>query len=588
MIKKRLFIIPFLCLFCLPAIVFSQTSETEKFYQLIEKEWAFRLKSAPEWAVSLGHTEYKGQKSEVSIGEEKRQAKYLEGILNELKTIDRTKLSKKDRINYEVFYFLVDNRVQESSFEPFLIPISADGGFHINFVYMAGGHPFDNVEHFEQYIGKLQDIKEKTQSNISLMRTGIQKGITLPAAILVDYEKKSVDPHIVDDPTKSYFYKPFLDMPSSISESKKKELRQKGVQGIRESVIPAYQSFSSFLKKEYRPSARKTLGASALPNGKAYYEQQVKFYTTLDLPSDEIFEIGQKEVKRIRAEMEAIIEEVGFKGSFTHFLEFLRTDPQFYCDTPECLLKEATFLAKTIDSKLPQLFNKLPRLPYGVEAVPDEIAPNYTAGRYVGGSSKENRAGFYWVNTYKLDSRPLYILPALTLHEAVPGHHLQKALAEELEDLPEFRKYTYLSSFGEGWALYSESLGKEVGLYRTPYEHFGRLTYEMWRACRLVVDVGLHAKNWTREEAVNFMKENTALSLHEIGTEVDRYIAWPAQALSYKMGELKIKELRQKAESELKEDFDIREFHDVVLANGAIPLFVLEEVINDWLASKGV
>ncbi len=312
----------------------------------------------------------------------------------------------------------------------------------------------------------------------------------------------------------------------------------------------------------------------------------MKYYTTLDISIDEIYQVGLDEVARIRKGMEEIIAEVGFEGTFSEFIHFLRTDPQFYCDTPKCLLKEASYIAKRIDGRLPQVFGKLPSLPYGVEAVPDEIAPRYTTGRYVPGSYANHRSGTYWVNTYDLKNRPLYNLPALTLHEAVPGHHLQIALAEELKDLPDFRQHTYLSSYGEGWALYSEWLGQELGIYQTPYEEFGRMTYEMWRACRLVIDVGLHAKDWTREQAVDYLASNTALALHNVNTEIDRYIGWPGQALSYKAGELKIRELRYKAENELGDAFDVREFHYMILKNGSIPLFTLEHIMNQWIENN--
>ena len=349
-------------------------------------------------------------------------------------------------------------------------------------------------------------------------------------------------------------------------------------------MVPGFQSFHDFLVKEYRPKARTTLGASHFPNGKAYYEQRTQYFTTLDISPEEIFQTGEKEVARIRADMDAIIKELNFKGSFADFLNFLRTDPQFYAKTPKALLKEAAYYSKRIDAQLPRFFGKLPRLPYGVAPVPDAIAPKYTTGRYVPGSSSNHQSGTYWVNTYKLESRPLYVLPALTLHEAVPGHHLQIALAEEIEAVPEFRKHTYLSSYGEGWALYCEWLGLEAGIYETPYSRFGRLTYEMWRACRLVVDVGIHQKDWTREQAVEFMASNTALSFHEVNTEIDRYIAWPGQALSYKMGELKIRDLRKRSERELKERFNIRDFHDLVLSKGAVPMYVLEKMVDQYIA----
>ena len=390
----------------------------------------------------------------------------------------------------------------------------------------------------------------------------------------------------VNDPELSAFYQPFNQIPSSISEMDQERLKELGRKAIVSGVVKAYRSFLDFFVNDYRPNSRTTLGASELPDGKSYYENKVRQFTTLDLTPEEVHQIGLKEVKRIRSEMEAVIDEVGFEGSFADFLEFLRSDPQFYADTPEELLKEASFITKRMDAKLPSLFKTLPRLTYGVAPVPDDLAPKYTGGRYAGPAEGSNEPGYYWVNTYKLDVRPLYNLEALSFHEAVPGHHLQNSIAAELENVPDFRRDVYLSAFGEGWGLYSEWLGKEAGFYTDPYSNFGRLTYEMWRACRLVVDTGIHAMGWERQKVIDYLASNTALALHECTTETDRYISWPGQALSYKIGELKIKELRRYAEKELGKDFDVREFHDAVLWNGAVPLDVLEELIKDWVGSQ--
>ena len=336
---------------------------------------------------------------------------------------------------------------------------------------------------------------------------------------------------------------------------------------------------------EYIPNARTTIGVDKIPDGAAFYQNRAEYYTTTDLSAEQIHQIGLEEVKRIRAEMAEIIEQLEFDGNFAEFLSFLRTDPQFYPKTAEELLKEASFISKKMDAQLPKLFKLLPRTPYGVEPVPDHIAPKYTTGRYIG-ASKETDAGYYWVNTYALDRRPLYELEALTLHEAVPGHHLQISLAREMADTPLYRSSYYISAFGEGWGLYSEWLGLEVGFYQDPYSNFGRLTYEMWRAARLVVDTGMHMMGWSRQQAIDFMKENSALSEHNITTEIDRYISWPGQALSYKIGELTIKKLRKKAERQLGKRFDIREFHFQVLKNGSVPLSLLEQQIDAYISSE--
>jgi uncharacterized protein (DUF885 family) len=363
-------------------------------------------------------------------------------------------------------------------------------------------------------------------------------------------------------------------------------LRAAGREAIAGAVVPAYRALLEFFTKEYLPGARATIGASELPDGRRYYAWLVRRYTTLDVTPEDVHAIGEREVSRIRGEMDGVIRDVAFQGRFADFLELLRTDPRFYAKTPEELLEKASRIAKRIDGALPSLFKRLPRQPYGVEPVPPDLAPKYTGGRYVGAPLDGTRAGTYWVNTYALETRPLYTLEALTLHEAVPGHHLQIALAKELEGLPAFRRYGYVNAFGEGWGLYSEHLGLEAGFYTDPYSNFGRLTYEMWRACRLVVDTGIHAMGWTRPQAIDYMAANTALSLHEITTEVDRYISWPGQALAYKMGELKIRELRAKAEEALGSRFDVRAFHDAVLANGSVPLGVLEEQIDAFIAER--
>lgn len=396
--------------------------------------------------------------------------------------------------------------------------------------------------------------------------------------------EESISAFIVPVEQSGYF-KPFTHFPKHFTQAQKAELTEQGKALIEQNVLPSYQAFYDFMTQEYIPGARESIAAYDLPDGKAFYENRVRYYTTLPMTADEVHQLGLKEVKRIRAEMQAIIDKLGYQGSFADFLHFLRTDPQFYAKTPEQLLKEAAFIAKKADAMLPKFFGKLPRTPYGIQEVPAEIAPKYTTGRY-SGASGDDQPGYYWVNTYALDKRPLYELEALTLHEAVPGHHLQISLNKELTSLPNFRRYSYISAFGEGWGLYSEYLGLEGGFYQDPYSNFGRLTYEMWRAARLVVDTGMHAKGWTRQQAIDYMAGNTALSLHNVTTEIDRYISWPGQALSYKIGELTIKRLRAKAEQALGEKFDIRAFHDAVLANGSVPMALLEQQIDDFIAAQ--
>jgi len=412
----------------------------------------------------------------------------------------------------------------------------------------------------------------------------LDKGVSQPKIIFKGYES-TYQTHIVDDFQESYFYSPLKKLPESLTSSQKDSILTEGKIVIEKIVIPQFKRIKKFFETEYLPNTRTTIGVSDTPNGKAFYQNRINFYTTNnEFSPEDIHQIGLSEVKRIKAEMENIIDELGFKGSFSDFLKFLRTDKQFYARTPDELLMIARDIAKRADEQLPKFFKTLPRKPYGVAPVPDAIAPKYTGGRYVGSSKNSNEPGYYWVNTYDLPSRTLYTLPSLTVHEAVPGHHLQGALNNELGDsIPKFRRNLYISAYGEGWGLYTEFLANEMGMYTTPYEHFGKLTYEMWRACRLVVDTGIHSKGWTRKQAVDFIASNTALSLHEVNTETDRYISWPGQALSYKIGELKIRELRKKAKEKLGSKFDIREFHEVILEQGTVTLSILEQRINSYI-----
>lgn len=520
--------------------------------------------------------------SAVLPADQQRRAKFWQSQLEELKTIPKDQLSKTDRINYEVYRFILEDRIADVQFEAYLIPFNAEGGFYNEMSYGRGIYRTEKA--YEGYANRLKAFPQYMRDNMQLLSIGIEKGITAPRLIAENY-RVLIAPFVEENIEKHLLYGPYLQIPEGWPAETRTRLQAEGRRLIRDSILTVYRAFDQFMQEKYLPAARSSIGISEIPNGKTYYEQRIAYFTTLPMTPDEVFETGRGEVARIRAEMEAIIAAVGFKGSFAEFLDFLRTDPQFYVTEPKTLLKEASYIAKKIDGKLPDYFGRLPRLPYGVQPVPAAIAPNYTGGRYSPGSVRGRRAGNYWVNTYKLESRPLYVLPSLTLHEAVPGHHLQMALAQEIEDQPRFRGQTYLSAFGEGWALYTEWLGKEMGIYETLYEDFGRLTYEMWRACRLVVDVGMHYKGWSREQALEFLSSNTALSLHECNTEINRYIGWPGQAVSYKIGELKIRELRQWAERELGENFDIRAFHDVVLQNGAVPLFVLEAVVKEYVGA---
>ena len=555
----------------------------QQLLQLFADEWSSRLSRDPLFASSRAVSEYNDRLPDMSPGAQHRYHHEDLDYLDRLEAIDRTALSPQDQINYDLFKFIVGHRATLSEYQPYRIPILSDAGFHMEIQRMYESMPFKSIADFEQYLSRLGAIGAYFTQHISNMRDGMAEGFTQPQAILEGIVP-SISGAIVEQAEDSIFYAPFRSMPGHFSNADRDRLQEAGKRAIRDTVIPAYREFLAFFIDEYTPGARKTLGASSLRNGKAYYEDLIRFFTTLDgVTPDGIHELGLREVARIRAEMTDIIDQVEFDGTFAEFIEYLRSDPQFYVEEPKQLLKEASYIAKKIDGQMPAFFRSLPRLPYGVQAVPDDIAPNYTTGRYWEAPIGGDRGGYYMVNTYALDKRPLYTLAALTAHESVPGHHHQNALRQEMEAVPDFRRAFYPHAFGEGWGLYSEKLGIEMGIYETPYDHFGRLSYEMWRAVRLVVDTGIHFKGWTREQAQNYLADNSALSLHNVRTEIDRYIAWPGQALAYKMGELKILELRARAEKKLGEQFDIRDFHDAVLLTGGVPLDMLEQEIDRFI-----
>ena len=512
----------------------------------------------------------------------KARAEAAQDLLKKLEGVETSTLNESELISYKLLNFVLQDRVDHYKYKMYLNPLQADQGFHLNLNYQV--RPINSYQQAVGYLNRLKAIPYFTESQFALMRKGLKEGVNQPKIIFNGYES-TYNTHIVEDPTESYFYSPFLALPESISAARKDSLLNAAQQVIADSVIPSFKKIKTFFETEYLPQTRDEIGVSSRPGGKEFYQNRIDFYTTSkDYTARSIHELGLKEVARIKAEMEKIIKEVDFEGSFADFLAFLRTDDQFFVTTEDALLMHARDIAKRVDNELPAFFSKLPRQPYGVIKVPDAIAPKYTGGRYSGSSINGTQAGHYLVNTYKLDSRTLYTLPALTAHEAAPGHHIQGALNQELSDsIPQFRRNLYLSAYGEGWGLYAEYLADEMGIYRTPYEKFGQLTYEMWRACRLVVDTGIHAMGWSRQEVVDYMSQNTALSIHEINTETDRYIGWPGQALSYKIGELKIRELREKAKNQLGETFDIRAFHEVILGEGTVTLPILEEQVNRYI-----
>lgn len=561
--------------------------ETENLHQLFGDEWAQRLEDNPLTATYTGAEGYNDKLRSVTPETKKRQMEQDQAFLDRLNAIDRSALSVSDQVNYDLFAYTLESNISLGAFRGWRVPFLADFGFYSEVMSLADNVPLRTVKDYEDYIARLNEAPRFFAENITNMQTGIAEGFIAPR-VIVGRVIPALETQLYESAEDSSYFAPFNDFPGTFGDDAKARLSAAGKTVIEESVLPAFRDLYDFFVDEYEPASRDSIGISDAPGGGEYYAALVKNYTTLDITPDEIHQIGLDEVLRIRSEMEAIIDRLGFEGSFAEFLEFLRTDPQFYAQTPRQLLAEASYHAKRIDGQMPKFFGNLPRLSYGVRAVPDDIAPAYTTGRYWGGSLKNGIAGNYMVNTYALDKRPLYTLPALTLHEGVPGHHHQISLTQEMEGVPEFRKNMYLSAFGEGWGLYTEKLGVEMGIYEDDYQNFGRLTYEMWRAGRLVVDTGIHWRGWSREDAVALFVENSALSTHNINTEVDRYISWPGQALSYKMGELKIWELRRRAEEALGVDFDIRDFHDAILANGSIPLSLLEKKIDEFIAENQI
>ena len=503
---------------------------------------------------------------------------YWKNILLQLGKIDIATLSAQRQVDFTVYKNQLETFISEQEFKLYERPLSGDTSFWGDLASTAKSSFKDELD-YRNYLAQLSAMPLYFQQNIENMRAGLKRGFTAPRISLQGRDSSAASVVEAKTISENVYYTPFKKMPPTVPLSTQNELKKLAADLISQQVIPAHRDLLKFLREEYIPQSQPSISAYDLPDGKAFYQAQIKVYTTLDLPPEEIHQIGLAEVAKIKTEMLAVMKQVKFKGDLSAFLHFLRNDPQFYVKTPQALLERAAWISKMFDGKAKNYFGKLPRARFAIVPVPDDIAPFYTAGR--GGP------GEYSLNTYKLNSRPLYSLPALTLHESAPGHAFQMSLAAENTDLPEFRQHSYISAFGEGWALYSERLGVEMGMYQTPYEHFGMLSYQMWRAARLVVDTGIHAKGWTRKQAQQFLHNNTALSDHEITTEVDRYIAWPGQALSYYLGEMAIWKARAKAEAALGEKFDIRAFHDAILELGSVPLPVMEARIERFIVEGG-
>ncbi len=559
-------------------------SASESFRQLLDEHWQHSVDEQIWFRRDPDSFRMDGKLPAFSPEARLRRHQYNQQVLDRLEEIDAAGLNEAERVSLAVF--LYERQTEQAAFRQLdrYFPFTNRVSWQSYFVGAPESMSFLTLEDYDNYLVSLADYPRYNAENLALLEQAVDLGYTQYCGSLQGFEQ-SISDSIVENPEASALYAPFEAMPDTIAATDQARLRKRGKALIADAVMPAFRQFLEFYLEEYSDHCRDKPGVDAIPEGEDYYRYLVEFFTTTDMTPKEVHELGLAEVARIRGEMEAVIEEVGFDGSFADFLTFLRTDPRFYTDTPEDLMEKASRIAKRMDGQLPRLFVTLPRNTYDIKAVPAVVAERTSGAYYVPAPGDGRTPGTYYINTSKLDSRPLYAMEALTFHEAVPGHHLQNALAQE-EAIPEFRRYLNHSAFTEGWGLYSERLGLEAGFYTDPYSNFGRLTYEMWRACRLVVDTGIHAYGWSRQKAIDYLADNTALSVHEATAEIDRYITWPGQALGYKIGEIKIRQLRARAEEQLGKDFDLREFHDVVLSNGSVPIAVLEQIVDGWLAEQ--
>ena len=563
----------------------SSSDAAKKLHSLFNDDWQWGLQQYPESATQLGDNRFNDRVADYSPEAIKRRKAHEREMLDRVQKIDRSQLNGQDVISYDLFLRDKKLNVEGERFPTEYMPIDQMNGVQISFGQLVGSTPFRNAKDYDDYVTRLAAFARQIDQLIALMKRGIETK-WLPPAVPLRSVPAQIEGQIADDPTRSPLFSPFARFSKDISADERARLVESGKRVLALSVTPALKKLDAFFKEDYLPACRKDIGASALPDGEAFYQYAIRRHTTTSLTAKEIHEIGNREVARIHKEMEGVIQQVGFKGSFQEFLALLRTDPRFYYTNADELMAGYSYIAKRADGKLPEVFAELPRTPYGVKVIPDYEAPAQTTAYYQPSAADGSRAGLYMINTYKLDTRPKYEMEALTLHESVPGHHLQIARSQELKGLPEFRRNAGYTAYVEGWGLYAESLGTEMGFYTDPYSKFGQLTYEMWRACRLVVDTGMHAFGWSRQRAIDFMKENTAKTENDIIVEIDRYIVWPGQALAYKMGELKIKELRARASKELGARFDVRKFHNAVLDDGPLPLDLLESRINAWIAEQ--
>jgi len=560
-------------------------TDSERFQELVGMTYEYTMLSFPEFATFLGDPRGQDRWSDQSEAITLQRQQDAMTLVAALENIDRNALTANEQVNYDLLYNRQKLDIEGQQFPNEMMPINQMGGVQQDIAQMMAISQPKNAQAYANMIARLEKTPEVVDQTIAWMRKGMEAGVTPPAITLRDVPQQ-IRNQLVDEPDQSPLLGAFKQFPANVDSLQQASLRKQAEAAYSEKVAPAFEKLLVFVESEYLPAARESIGMGDLPNGKAWYAYNVKQTTTTDLTPEQIHQIGLDEVKRIRGEMEEVIQSSGFEGSFEEFLVFLRTDPQFYHETKEGLLREYRDIAKRADPELMKLFGKLPRTPYGVIPVPAYAEKSQTTAYYQRGSVEAGRPGNFFANTYALDTRPRWEMEALTLHEAVPGHHLQLALQDELEDVPWYRRVGGYTAYIEGWGLYSESLGEEMGFYQDPYSKFGQLTYEMWRAIRLVVDTGMHQLGWTRQQAIDYFMANAGKQEHDVTVEVDRYIVWPGQALAYKIGELKIKELRAYASDELGEGFDIREFHDEVLGRGALPLSVLEANIRAWVETK--
>jgi uncharacterized protein (DUF885 family) len=560
------------------------SDEGKRLHAFFAEEWERGLREGPEGASLQGDRRYNDRWSDLSLPAIEASARADREALARIKGFDRAKLTPADQLNYDTYLWLQQNRVARQRFREYLQPISHQGGIQ-SADGLAEGLPFATTRDYRDWLARMRALPVAIDQVVALMKEGVKAG-KVPPKVLMQRVPAQIAAQVVDDPAKSPFYRPFLKFPTSVPEADRAALQAEAREAIAQRIVPAYRTLQAYFNDQYLPKTRAGIAVSDLPDGRAYYDFLAADYTTTRLTADQIHEIGLKEVARIRAEMEKIRVEVGFQGDLAAFFTHLRTDPKFFHKTPEALLDAYRAISKRIDPELVKVFRTLPRQPYGVRPIPDNIAPDTTTAYYQQGASDGSRAGFYYVNLYKPESRPTWEMMPLSLHEAVPGHHFQFARGLELPDAPMFRRTAYFVAYGEGWGLYAEQLGYDMGLYDDPYDRMGQLAYEMWRAVRLVVDTGMHAKGWSREKAIAYFKDNAPKAELDIVNEIDRYIGTPGQALAYKIGQIRISELRARARAALGDKFDVRDFNDAVIETGSVPLETLEKHIDAWIAAR--